>query len=142
MAHMRTISATTADAIGENAPRRRHGASEWDNSLCTAELSRSGGSSDVKRSAIPREISMLKSWILPISRLDAPPETPKVYEYAYIPENVSTCDALRRTLGRLHRIGPARHPASDDGFRRFLQEYALRNDLASRSYPSDRGLPH
>jgi hypothetical protein len=52
------ISATTAGAIGENAPRRRRGASEWDNSLCTAELSRSGGSSEVKRRAIPREISM------------------------------------------------------------------------------------
>jgi len=50
--------------------------------------------------------------------------------------------ALRLTLGRLHRVGPAPHSTSHDGFNRFLEEYALRNDIASRHYPADKALRH
>ena len=38
--------------------------------------------------------------------------------------------ALQRTIERLHRVGPTRHSVSDDSFNRFLEEYALRNNIA------------
>jgi hypothetical protein len=49
---------------------------------------------------------------------------------------------LRRALGRLYRVGPAQQSASHDGFGRFLEEYALRNDVASRRYSAEEALRH